>query len=438
MKKITVLCIVGLMFVMVISGVMIGNVSAASPDEAPVSLGLHVLAEQSAMGKYGVSGGEIAFSPEDFERAMNQKRLDYLTVEKLPNGSLGTLRLGSEAVSEGQSISRENIHKLSYVPKGEGILEDSFVFSTGRGYEIECALYMLDEKNHSPVAAVAGELSLSVSTHRNVSVWGSLSGYDSDGDDVRFEVVSYPEKGILTFMDSENGEFCYTPSAEYTGKDSFKYVVIDKYGNYSAASEVLLRINRVKLESVLEDMGGNKAHTDAITMVEKGIMNAEKNASGTLSFSPEKTLSREEFLVMAMKAVGINPNSYSSSGFADDSDVSVSAKSYVAFAKEKGYVSGTKVGDEYYFYPDRTVTAAEAAVIIDNIIGGAQYVVNQNAALAVFADEEDIPAWAEESMLTLKQVGVIKGNSGYLYPDKELTRDNAASLLAAMIKLTDK
>ena len=438
MKKITVLSIIALMAMMAFAGTAAGAAGASLPDEVPVSVGLKVLACQSDMGIYGLTGGEIAFSPEDFERSMNQKRLDYLTVKELPNAALGTLRLGSEAVSVGQTISRENLHKLSYVPKEKGILEDCFVFSTGKGYDLECSLYILDKQNYAPTAGVAGELSLNVSTHRNVSVWGSLSGYDSDGDDIRFEIVSYPTNGSISLVDRVNGEFVYTPGAEYTGKDSFKYVVVDKYGNYSAASEVSLRIDRVRLESVIGDMGGNRAHTDAIALVEKGIMDVQKNASGALCFSPEKTVTREDFLVMAMKAAGITPDSATDGGFADDDNISASAKRYVAFARKKGYISGVESKGEYYFYPQNTVTTAEAAVIIDNIIGANKYVVNKNGALSVFADKADVPAWAEDSMLSLKQVGIISGNSGYLYPQKELTRENAASLLGALVRLTDR
>ena len=113
MKKITVLSIIALMAMMAFAGTAAGAAGASLPDEVPVSVGLKVLACQSDMGIYGLTGGEIAFSPEDFERSMNQKRLDYLTVKELPNAALGTLRLGSEAVSVGQTISRENLHKLS-------------------------------------------------------------------------------------------------------------------------------------------------------------------------------------------------------------------------------------------------------------------------------------------------------------------------------------
>ena len=171
-------------------------------------------------------------------------------------------------------------------------------------------------------------------------------------------------------------------------------------------------------------------------MVEKGIMDAKTNAEGKLEFSPLQKVTREDFLVMTMKAVGIKSPQSADSGFADDGDISASARGYVALAKQKGYIKGTQVGEEYYFYPNKTITAAEAAVMIDNIINGSRYVVNDKVALSVFADYEDIPAWAESSVLTLKRAGVISSVGGYLYPEKELTRDVAATMLNAVVRLT--
>ena len=50
-------------------------------------------------------------------------------------------------------------------------------------------------------------------------------------DEISFEVVKYPDNGMITMFDRESGEFRYTPSKDHTGKDSFEYVVRDKYGN---------------------------------------------------------------------------------------------------------------------------------------------------------------------------------------------------------------
>lgn len=426
------------MMLMVAVGAMVGQAGAESPLAVPVSNGLRVLAAQNEMGVCGVSGSEIAFSPADFERALNSRRVDCVTFTSLPDPSLGSLRLGSDGISVGQTVSRENIHKLCYVPSGEGISENSFTFTTGMGYELECAVYILDQVNYSPTAGVTGELSLAVSTHRNVTVFGSLSGHDADGDEIRFEIVSYPVNGYLTVTDQQNGEFRYTPVSDFVGKDSFKYVVVDEYGNYSAASEVSMEVKKVSLDSVLVDMGGNRAHTAAITMVEKGLMSVGTNEKGESVFSPSASVTREEFLVAAMKAVGISDPGGSTPGFEDDADISASARGYVALAREKGYISGGEQSGKLYFYPDKTVTVAEASVIIDNIIGGARYVVNDKSALSVFEDHDDIPTFAKESMQILKRVGIISGNSGYLYPESGMTKENASMMLGAVIRLIDR
>lgn len=434
MKKLTILSIVLLMAVICVAGIMSGG-GTAENEMAIVSSGLDVIAKRSAMAKSAV-GKEIAFSPEDFERALNVSRVDYITLTEVPDPALGTLCLGSAALGEGQTVSRENIHKLSYVSKGEGISSNSFTFTTGNGYDIECAVYLLTEQNYCPVAT-GGKLFESVSTYRNVSVFGVLGGSDAEGDPITFEVVSYPKHGSVSFTDAKTGEFCYTPGDDYVGKDSFKYVVYDKYGNYSASKEVSIEVGRVfELDGVLSDMGGDPAHAAAITMVEKGIMNAEKR-DGKLVFAPNETLTREDFLVMAMKAANVSITEANSTGFEDDSKISAMAKSYVYTAKEKGYVKGALVEGKYYFNPEEKITSAEAAVIVNNIINGSQYVGN-DAITTVFADHLDIPAWAEDAILTLEYIGVWSSANGYVYPQSEMTKADAALVLASVMNINDK
>ena len=173
-------------------------------------------------------------------------------------------------------------------------------------------------------------------------------------------------------------------------------------------------------------------------MVEKGLMSFETNEKGESIFSPSAAVTREEFLVAAMKAVGISEPASAATGFEDDSDISASARGYVALAKDKGYINGSEQSGKLYFYPNKTITVAEASVIIDNIIGGARYVVNDKGALSVFEDHNDIPTFAKESMQVLKRVGIISGNSGYLYPTSGMTKESASMMLGAVIRLIDR
>ena len=443
MKKITLFSIGILMAFMTVAALSSGGVYAETLKAVPVvSNGMHILAAQCDMAISGVVGNEIKINPEDFERALNTRRVDYVTVTKLPDPAIGTLYLGSKGISEGQTVARENIHKLSYVSTGEGKSENCFTFTTGNGYEIDCNVYILNSQNYSPVASTNGELSLSVSTHRNVSVYGKLSGYDFDGDEISFEVVKYPENGLITMFDKESGEFRYTPAKDHTGKDSFEYVVRDKYGNYSAASTIELNISKSSLSDVLSDMGGHKAHTSAITMVEKGIMNTTE-ADGKTVFSPELSVSREEFLVMTMKAAGIKiagdvqSSASIDSGFADDESISASARGYVALAKQKGIINGSVVGSESFFYPQNTITVAEAAVIVKNVMNVSGHKIEASGSISVFKDHSDIPAWAEDAIKTLNFVGVIDVDGGYVYPNKDLTRASAAMMLEMLMNITE-
>ena len=437
MKKLTVISIVLLMAVICVAGVMSGG-NKANPSEeiALVSSGLSILAERSAMAKSSATGKELAFSPDDFERALNVSRVDYITLTEIPDPAIGTLCLGSASLSVGQTVSRENLHKLSYVAKEEGISSNTFSFTTGNGYEIECAVYILAEENYCPIATGA-KLFSSVSTYRNVSVYGELAGSDAEGDPITFEVVSYPKNGTVVVTNASTGEFFYTPSADYVGKDSFEYVVYDKYGNYSAAQKVDVMVDRVSLDGVLCDMGGNRAHSAAITMIKEGIMSAVESENGKLVFAPDEAVSREDFLVMAMKAAGVDVIEANSTGFADDADISAMAKSYVYTAKEKGYVKGTQVDGKYYFYPENTITSAEAAVIVNNIIGGSKYVGSNVAITTVFSDHLDIPAWAEDSILTLNYIGVWSSTNGYVYPQSKMTKADTALVLAAVMNIND-
>ena len=434
MKKITVFSIVLLIAIICVAGVMAENVDAIDATEvALVSDGLKIIAERNAMAISGLTGRDLAFEAEDFERALNIRRVDYITLTEIPDASLGTLYLGSAPLSKGQTVSRENLHKLSYVEKSQGITSNSFSFTTGNGYEIECSVYMLDKENYCPVA-LGSEMFSPTSTYRNVSVYGQLRGGDPDGDSITFEVISYPENGSIVLIDTKNGEFCYTPASDYVGEDSFEYVVYDKYGNYSASAKVELDVNKTTIKSILSDMGGNRAHSAAISMIEKGIMSADE-AEGKLVFAPNATVTREDFLVMAMKTAGIEVSDTVATGFADDSNISAMAKSYVAAAKEKGYISGTLSDGEFYFHPKNTITAAEAAVIVNNIINGSQYIEKDMAITTVFADHLDIPAWAEEAILTLNYVGVWSSTNGYIYPQSEMTKEDTALVLACVMNI---
>ena len=222
----------------------VAALSASAEGKAAVSPALNIIASHFDMAKTGLIGDELVFSGDDFLRALNLSSIESVTVKSLPDATQGRLMLGTTAVSEGQKISRVNLGLLVFSPAADVKCNSSFDFSYDDcPYSLKCNLYMIKDVNKSPVAAYPTGLSPEVATNPNKSVTGKLSAYDPEDDDIRFDVVSYPSHGLLIMCTSGDGSYTYLPEANFKGDDSFRYVARDKYGNYSAAVSVSLKVS---------------------------------------------------------------------------------------------------------------------------------------------------------------------------------------------------
>ena len=81
-----------------------GTLVSAADDrqETIVSPSLAVISEDNSMAMAGIIGGEISFEKEDFMRALNVSRMDYVTVTSTPDVGAGELRVGQTVVSAEQ------------------------------------------------------------------------------------------------------------------------------------------------------------------------------------------------------------------------------------------------------------------------------------------------------------------------------------------------
>ena len=81
-----------------------------------------------------------------------------------------------------------------------------------------------------------------VASNQNVTVIGdqpaslTLLGSDSNGDALAFKTNSFPIRGLLSNLNTNNGSITYTPARGYRGSDSFTYFVNDGFANSSAAA----------------------------------------------------------------------------------------------------------------------------------------------------------------------------------------------------------
>lgn len=398
-----------------------------------VSSGLGVIATQSDMAKSVMVNNKMIFSADDFERYLNISNLTSITITKVPALSDGCLCVGDVTVNAGQSISRENLNLLNYRAVNTDIRQASFKFkANGMQYEMTCNLYFLTKENTAPVILIENERSVSVSTHQTIEVYGKLGAYDRDGDELRYEIVTYAKNGVLDF-DAKTGEYTYTPNGLYFGEDSFEYVAVDKYGNYSPSQKVSLNVEKLKNDVVFCDMQGHREHNAAMTMLEKGVMSGVNIGNNTY-FMPDKAVSRVDFIAMLMNAIGQNEvENVFDTGFDDDDEIPETMKGYVKTARDMGLISGSvNANGEYLFEPNREITRAEAALIVSKLVQAEVPTVKP-----IFPDRNDIPTWARDAIYTLNNLGILDSIDGSIAANSSLTRAQTAQMLCALMEYMD-
>lgn len=410
-------------FLLIFSFVILMSLNASAAEEKSiVSPAISVVAKNSYVAKSCLAGDAFTFDAEDFEKALNLSNVSSITITRLPDNTEGVLKLGNVEIDEGQTISRANIGYMNYVFLGEGVSESSFDFTAnGEVHELECKVFSLKRKNEKPLADVRNDVN--ASTYKNVNLYGKLDGYDPDGDSIIYEVVKTTENGILKL--EQNGEYVYKPTGNYVGKDSFKYVVVDKYGNYSSSVEVSINVDMQSTSMVFSDMHDGKYHVAAINFTEKGIMST-KELGGNYYFDAGAEISRVEFLVMAMKNLGVECKADGDKTvFYDDAQIPEGYKSYVNTAVLMEFVSGKiDSSGNIVFAPNDKITRAEAAVILSRMTE-----LESPVLKPVFADDHTIPAWAENAVYSLTYIGVMENENGYVSATETLKKGECAYML---------
>lgn len=412
---------------------------SSSKQVSVVSHGLRVLAAQDELVFTGLCGNEISFTAEDIERAMNMSELNYITVTRLPDPSLGTLFVGSTGAAVGQTVSAANLSFLSYAAADDSRPSEATVgFSVnGWGYEMTCRLCLTDKLNYTPTTSLAPKLALSVMTYCDLPMSGTLSAYDPEGDELTFEIVRYASSGRVTLTDKHTGAYVYTPDSSFTGKDEFQYVVRDRYGNYSTAATVTISVDAKPASVQYVDISDSVYASSVIRIASNGIMNGTQ-VGNSCYFKPNENISRVEFLVTAMNVAGINEEvldaagikSNAPTGFDDNDEIPESMRGYVKLASTRGYIQGKNVDGKLVFAPHESITRAEAAVILSNIIGYA----NQTAVSA-FADAQSVPTWSMQALSSLRSLGILGCPDGNAGASVVMTRGESAEWLCKTMQL---
>lgn len=276
--------------------------------------------------------------------------------------------------------------------------------------------------NAAPIAE-----NLELTTYKNVAVTGQCAAVDPEGDLVTYQLVDKPARGQVDL--SEDGSFCYTPFENKKGRDSFTYVAVDANGNVSPQATVKLNIQKQTTKVSYSDMADSPYHYAALRLAERGVFTGP-NVGGAYCFVPEQTVSRGEFLTMAMTAAGVEAlEGVTATGFYDDEEIPTWTKGYVSAALMDGAVRGcANEAGQVVFRAQDGITTAEAAVIIDRLLAMGE------TAMEDVPIVEKAPAWASQAAANMQAVDVVTLDTQFTQP---LTRGEAAEMLSAMLDVLD-
>ena len=391
--------------------------------------GVAVVAAETKIIKTGIFGQKIIFSDLDFKQGLAITDFDKIEICDVPSSEEGTLLLAGRKVKPGTVIKRKNIGALVFVPASKNLAECKFSFTTedfAEGAVVDFIIKFTDKVNYAPT--IDESVSASVSTQREISVFGQMSAYDKEGDEVEFFVVSYPKSGTLK-TDKNGGEYVYTPTEGFCGTDSFSYVARDEWGNYSKVCKVKIDISERLSEVVYVDMESSPSYNAALTLTAMGIMDGRLIGDGSY-FMPEETVSRAEFLVMAMKSAGISPDKNAEQTYFDDnSEISKAHLPYVKAAARLGIINGEFKGGRLIFRPNDAITKAEAAMIISKLVNTAEASVT-----VTFSDSATVPVYIRDDMKALVSMGIINCDGDKVNGNTAVTKADAADYLYNMMK----
>jgi hypothetical protein len=176
----------------------------------------------------------------------------------------------------------------------------------------------------------------------------------------------------------------------------------------------------------LLDIAGHWGEVYILEAVEKKLVQGYPDGT----FRPDQPITRAEFLVMLVKALGLKGGE-AALPFTDRDKIGPWAREAVAIAVQEGIVTGYADGT---FRPDAYITRAEMAVMIARALGMAVGAEIRTA----FADDQEIPAWAKGAVEALRQQGIIQGREGNRFsPRDTATRAEAAVILLRMMEYGD-
>ncbi len=345
------------------------------------------------------------FGAEEF--TAGEAALSGICLTGLPEKEQGLLMLGERMLRPGDVLTAQQVSEMTFV---SGTTQDDAtatitylpVFSNGLAGEATMTLSIRGRENKAPIAE-----DCAFETYKNLEVAGTLKVRDPEGQEMQFTLTRPPKRGTIEI--SPDGSFTYTPKKNKVGVDSFTFTATDPAGKTSREATVTVSILKPTDARQYTDTAGKSCRFTAEWMKNTGIFVGE-NIGGSPCFSPDKPVSRGEFVTMLVQALNLpTDEAVTETGY---SDVPQWLKPYLAAAIRSGLTSRLEAADT--FDPDTPVSAEDAAAMLCSAL---KLECREQPALS--AQEETVSTGSQE----------IAAQNGFLYSSPTQTRTDAADIL---------
>lgn len=223
--------------------------------------------------------------------------------------------------------------------------------------------------------------------------------------------LAHPEQIVVWYIDG-GGNAVSVPNGHYDPETGTVTFVTTHFSYYA------IGYHKVSFKDVPESAW----YSDAVSFIAaRGIT----TGTGNGKYSPKAKLTRGEFLVMMMRAYGLEQDTDLSNNFADAGNTYYSG--YLAAAKKLGITSG--VGNNQ-FAPGKQITRQEMVTLLYNALKGIDRLPEgtENSSLSAFRDASRIAFWAKDAMTLFVETGTVSGSGGKLSPSNTTTRTEMAQV----------
>ena len=312
-------------------------------------------------------------------------------------------------------------------------------------------------QNTGEFAALGGTLNVIV----NTPATGSMECNVPAEEEVMFDIETPPTKGDVEITDTSNGDFTYTPHEDETGTDSFVFsVTSDDLGTETATISVT--ISEEPEESPepspeespeespepspeespeptppvysfrYEDMFNHWGEYSAIRLGERNILKGFQ-IGNKFYFYPESELSRGDFILYLVSAMGIDVSEYAEmpSPFADAEETPAWMNLQAKAAYDAGIIKGSLEGDKLYLRASEKLTRLESIAMLNNTIKPDA----EPEDLPDYTDLDIVPEWGIPYISNMTAYGLVRGyDDGTVRPFAKITRAMAAEMILQTIK----